>query len=154
MYTCFQIILIQLTKSSESVLLNPDGEILNDVESFPYQKVMKESNKEFNPIFYMIFSQTNGDLYKSLVGGISLLILRFIQNCNAIKKKYKKIDDKRIFIIIGNSPVNGQWSLMFNVNPENKSFFKSCRPFHVNWPLITSHLTWRDFFKAPERASV
>ncbi|RNA06585.1 hypothetical protein BpHYR1_007468 [Brachionus plicatilis] len=30
---------------NESELLNPDDEILNDAESFPYQKVLKESNK-------------------------------------------------------------------------------------------------------------
>ena len=36
---------VDQTKSSESVLLNPEDKTLNDAKSFPYQKVLKMSNK-------------------------------------------------------------------------------------------------------------
>ena len=36
---------VDQTKSSESVLLNPEDKTLNDAKSFPHQKVSKKSNK-------------------------------------------------------------------------------------------------------------
>ena len=44
---------VDQTKSTESILLNPEDETLNDADSFPHQKVLNESKQRIRGNFYL-----------------------------------------------------------------------------------------------------
>lgn len=105
---------VDQTKSSESVLLNPEDETLNDAESFPYQKVLKESNKrirgkniEFKlPEFFDNFKEMeskvqngeiNGNFWelKSKQDGISRYYCRFMEHGCRAAMVLELVDENR-----------------------------------------------------------
>ncbi|CAF0968553.1 unnamed protein product [Brachionus calyciflorus] len=144
------------TESSESILLNPEDETLDDVESFPYPKILKDSNKrkrgkniEYKlPEFFENFKQMeikikNGEIngnyweLKSNQNGVQRYYCRFIEHgCRAALYLEDIGDNKCKFKESEQSHSNHPEQ----ISPKKKIFMKRSRCYEKNpnnWKLST-----------------